>query len=767
MKTDRRKSAAAPPRTRVALAALALALLAAAALWLLRPADHEAPAPAPTAPATFVGSAACARCHAQEAALWRGSQHRIAMQPASAESVLAPFDRETFAHAGATSRFSRAGERFVVNTDGADGAPADFSVGYAFGVFPLQQYLIAAPGGRWQALAVAWDTRPGEAGGQHWFHLNPNERIDARDPLHWTRPAMNWNHVCADCHTTELRKRFDATRNQFDTRWAELGVGCEGCHGPGSAHVEWASAEPRDGADPHLIAKLDERRDVTWSIDAATGNAARSAPRTSEREIEVCAQCHARRSSLSESYVAGEPFLDHYRPALLEVPLYHSDGQQRDEVYTWGSFLQSRMYAKGVTCSDCHEPHSGALRRAGSAICASCHAPEKYAAASHHHHAGGSAGSDCVACHMPTTTYMVVDPRHDHSLRVPRPDLSVAWGTPNACSACHADRTPSWAAEQLRAWLGRDAKSFQRFPEAFHAADSDALEAGSLLRAVANDASQPAIARASALARLDASVSRASHAALGAAARDSNPLVRLGALQGLESAPPVERAVAAVGALSDSRRAVRLEAVRVLAEVSQDLPPEQSAAFERAAAEYVAALRLDADRAEARAQLGAFFSQRGDTGGARAELRAALAIEPAFAPAYVNLADVERAAGREPEALRVLEQGIAAVPVSAPLHHARGLALVRSQRLDEALPELARAVELEPHEARFAYVYAIALHSAGRASEAIALLERTSTAHPRDRAVLEALASIYQEVGDTQAAARYAAKLEELRRADP
>jgi len=767
MKTDRRKSTAAPPRTRVALAALALALLAAAALWRLHASEPEIPSPPVIAPATFVGSGACVDCHASEAALWRGSQHRVAMQPASAESVLAPFDGAAFVRAGATTRFSRTGERLVVSTDGADGALADFPVDYAFGVFPLQQYLIAAPGGRWQALSVAWDARPREAGGQRWFHLYPDERIDARDPLHWTRPALNWNHVCADCHATQLRKRFDAARNQFDTRWAELGVGCEGCHGPGSTHVAWASAERRDWPDPHLIAKLDDRRGTTWSIDPATGNAVRSAPRTSEREIEVCAQCHARRSALSESYVAGEPFLDHYRPALLEPPLYHADGQQRDEVYTWGSFLQSRMYAKGVTCSDCHEPHSGAPRQAGNAMCASCHAPEKYAAASHHHHTAASPGSECVACHMPTTTYMVVDPRHDHSLRVPRPDLSVAWGTPNACSACHADRTPSWAAEQVRAWLGRDAKSFQEFAGAFLAADGDALAAGSLLRAVANDASQPAIARASALARLDASGSRASHAALAAAARDPNPLVRLGALQGLESAPPVERAVAAVGALTDSRRAVRLEAVRVLAEVSRDLPPEQSAAYERAAAEYVAALRLDADRAEARAQLGAFLSQRGDADGARAELRAGLAIEPAFAPAYVNLADIERATGRESEALRVLEQGIAAVPASSPLHHARGLALVRDQRLDEALTELARAVELDSSEARFAYVYAIALNSAGRAREAIALLERTHDAHPRDRAVLEALASIHQEAGDAQAATRYAAKLEELIRADP
>jgi tetratricopeptide (TPR) repeat protein len=763
-----------PPRrphlTAFALATLVLVGVAAVAWWRLRAPSAPNAASAGSvaiATASFEGSAACAACHPNETALWRGSQHRAAMQPATAETMLGAFDGATFEHGGTTSRFARDGDRFVVNTDGAAGTPADFAVDYTFGVFPLQQYLIAAPGGRWQALSVAWDARPHTAGGQRWFHLYPGERIDAHDPLHWTRPAQNWNHGCADCHATGLRKRYDATRDRFDTQWAELGVGCEGCHGPGSAHVAWASVAPREGANPHLAAQLDERRGVAWHIDAATGNAVRSAPRESEREIEVCAQCHARRSSLSESYAAGEPFLDHYRPALLEPQLYFADGQQRDEVYSWGSFLQSRMYAKGVTCSDCHEPHAGKLRAEGGALCATCHAPDTYAAASHHHHAAGSPGSECVACHMPATTYMVVDPRHDHSLRVPRPDLTLALGTPNACAACHAERAPSWAAQRVRAWLGRDARGSQRYAEALHAADSDALASGALLRAVANDAAQPAIARASALTRLDAESSRASRAALASAARDPNALVRLGALQGLESAPVAERAAAAGASLVDPRRAVRLEAVRVLASASQELSPGQRADFERAANEYVAALRLDADRAEARAQLGAFLAQRGDGDAARAELHAALAIEPAFAPAYVNLADLERAAGREPEALRVLETGIAAVPTSAALHHAYGLALVRSERREDALAELARAVALDPSSARFAYVHAVALHAAGRAGDAITLLERTSAAHPRDPALLEALASFHAERGDAEAAARAIAQLDALSVADP
>jgi tetratricopeptide (TPR) repeat protein len=680
------------------------------------------------------------------------------MEPAGEASVRGDFAAAAFTHAGVTSRFLRQGDRFVVRTDGPDGALADYEVAYTFGLEPLQQLLLPRGGGRLQALSIAWDTRPRAEGGQRWFHLYPDARIDASDPLHWTRPAHNWNHACADCHTTGYRKRFDAGADRFDSAWAELGVGCEACHGPGSAHV----ASAADGAALPLPARLDERRGIRWEIDPASGNAVRSAQRASEREIEACAPCHARRSSLGDSYQAGERLLDHYRPALLERPLYWADGQQRDEVYVWASFLQSRMYAAGVTCSDCHEPHSGAVRAEGNGLCATCHAPQKYDDPAHHHHAAGSAGADCTACHMPTATYMVVDPRRDHSFRVPRPDRSAALGTPNACNGCHAQETPGWAAERLRAWLGRDARGHQGFAEALAAADADAAAAGAALRAVAADASTPAIARATALASLDAQASRASYQALVRALSDASPLVRLGALQGLASVPPEPRAGAAAPLVADPLRAVRFEAVRAVAGASARLPPGQRAAFERTSLELVEALRLDADRAEGRTALGTFLAARGDLDGALRELRAAVAIEPAFVAGVANLADVHRARGEEGEAERVLRAGLERSPESAPLHHALGLALVRAGRSKEALAELEQATALEPATTRFGYVHAVALHSAGREEEAIARLERILARHPRDAAVLEALSAIQRERGDANAAARYEERLRAL-----
>ena len=511
-----------------------------------------------------------------------------------------------------------------------------------------------------------------------------------------------------------------------------------------------------------LTVDLDERRGVAWSHDAKTGNAGRSPARVTEREIEVCAQCHARRVQIAEGYAPGKPFLDYYRPALLAGPLYYADGQQRDEVYTWGSFLQSKMYASGVTCSDCHDPHSGKVRAQGNAVCASCHAAAKYDAPGHHHHKAGSAGAACVSCHMPATTYMIVDPRRDHSLRVPRPDLSAQFGTPNACNSCHADRDARWAAAQVKQWSGREPQGYQRFAAAFAAFDAGAFDSQAQLRAVAADASHPAIARATAVAQLNAARGTTAGDVVGAGARDANSLVRLAALQALGNAPVDARARLTAPLLADPLRAIRIEAARVLAPVPPDqLNAEQRASFERAGAEYIASQKYNADRSEARLNLGAFYANRGDAAKAEAEFKAALVLDAQFVPAYVNLADLYRAAQRDHEGERILREGLQRAPKNAMLHHALGLALVRLKRAD-AVSELERATVLEPGNARYAYVYAVALHSAGSPDAAIKRLEKTLAAHPRDRDVLEALAGFHSAKGEKAAAEKYAAQLRRL-----
>jgi tetratricopeptide (TPR) repeat protein len=715
--------------------------------------------------ATFVGSESCASCHAAEIDQWRGSQHALAMQHASESSVLGDFGESTFSYADIESRFFRRDGGFWIRTDGPDGKLADFEVKYTFGVAPLQQYLVELPGGRLQAVSIAWDTRSREQGGQRWFHLYPGERIDHRDELHWTRGAQNWNFMCADCHSTDVQKGYDPAADAFQTAYAEVSVGCEACHGPGSNHVAWAETKGDDPAMGLTVA-LDERRGVAWSPDPATGKPRRSAARTSDREIEVCAQCHARRSQFAEGYRAGLPFMDHYLPALLSPGLYHADGQQRDEVFIWGSWLQSRMHQAGVTCSDCHDPHTQKLRAPGNAVCAQCHAPSTYDDESHHRHPAGSTGAQCAECHMPRATYMVVDPRRDHSMRVPRPDESVALGVPNACNACHADRDPAWAAAAVRGWLGRDAQGSQTFAAAFHGAESGAPQALERLASIAGDAAQPPIVRASALERL-ARDGRPDVAQARRAAGDPEPLLRLAALRLGDVLPPAARVEALASLLRDERRAVRIEAARVLAGAQGSLSPDLQPAWQRAADEYVAALRYNADRPEASVALGGFYGALGRMEEAQAAFARALRLDPAFVPAYVNAADALRAMGRDAEAVATLEQGLEKAPDSAALHHSLGLAQVRLRQTDAAMRSLERAMELEPGSARYTYVYAVALHSTGRPAEAVKLLERALGRWPADRDMLMALASFHSEAGRLEAARDAAERLVAAYPADP
>jgi predicted CXXCH cytochrome family protein len=714
-----------------------------------------------TVPAAhYVGTNSCGSCHKRQLSDWQGSQHQAAMAEANDRSVKGNFNDATFTYAGITTRFSRRGGKFFVRTDGPDGRLADFEIKYTFGVDPLQQYLIAFEDGRVQALSIAWDTRPKEQGGQRWFHLYPREHIRNDDELHWTRPAQNWNNMCADCHSTALRKNYDAASNQFHTRWAEISVGCEACHGPGSRHVAWAATRSRSDSTLGLTASLTERRGVTWTVSATSGNATRSTPRPTDREIETCAQCHSRRSQIADGYEAGKPIFDYYRPAFLTRPTYYPDGQQRDEVYTWGSFVQSRMYARGVTCSDCHNPHTGKVRASGNALCASCHLADKYDTPEHHHHTQASAGASCVSCHMPASTYMVVDPRHDHSLRIPRPDLSVALGTPNACTNCHANRDARWAARYVRVWYGRESHGYQRFAQSFASADAGAADAQSLLTILAGDDSQPAIARATALAELTGASSPEAFAVIATSVRDASPIVRLAALQSLESMPPQQRVQLIMPLLADSTRTVRIVAARLLAGVPPSfMSLEQRAAFQRASAEFVDAQRQNADRAESRANLGTFLAQLGDMVSGETELKSAIRLDARFIPAYVNLADLYRGVGRDADGERLLRDGLTRTPGSAVLHYALGLVLTRLNRSDSALHEFDRAASLDPQNARFAYVHAVALHSAGKVDAAIAKLQSVLTLHPGDGDVLNALVNFARARGDTALAERYAAQL--------
>jgi hypothetical protein len=655
------------------------------------------PAEAPIVSNRYAGGHVCAECHRAEADAWRGSHHDLAMQPAGSATVLGDFRGASLTHFGVTTRFERKGERFVVTTDGPDGKSHEYDVAYTFGVSPLQQYLIRFPGGRIQALSVCWDARPKSEGGQRWFHLYPDEAVPHDDILHWTGIYQNWNFMCAECHSTNVRKGYDPAQDIFDTTFSEIDVSCEACHGPGADHVEWARA--KEEGEPRLAVQFAEPRRASWRIDPATGIAKRDRPRTSHVEFETCGRCHARRGTIREESARGQPLADTHRVALLDGDLYYADGQIREEDYEYGSFAQSKMYAAGVTCSDCHDPHTGKTA-AGDATCLKCHQASRFSAAEHHHHDPATEAARCATCHMPTTTYMVVHARHDHGFKVPRPDLTAKTGAPSVCARCHAGAAP--------AWPGTKRQGTPDWSETIAAGRSDPEAAAGALAALVADRGSPGIVRASA-ALLAASALPKTAEALAAALTDSDPLVRDAAVRALSGAPAEVRAQLVAPLTADPVRLVRIDAGRALAgPAARGLEPPAAKRAADALEEWRASQERDADRPDARSNLCALHLALGEILEAEAECRAAVRIAPRIPTVYAGLSEVQRVAGREAEAEATLRRGLAVAPKSALLWHAFGLSLVRQHRRAEALAALDRAAALEPGNRRYVDVDRIA-----------------------------------------------------------
>ncbi|MFZ1641405.1 MAG: tetratricopeptide repeat protein [Candidatus Contendobacter sp.] len=761
-------------------------------LPVVLPANH--PPVAPTG--GYVGAQSCAQCHQAEHQRWQGSQHAQAMQPATEQTVLGDFKDVSFTYGGVTSTFFRRDGKFMARTDGPDGKLQDYEIAYTFGVYPLQQYLIGFPDGRYQALGIAWDSRSQDQGGQRWFHLYPDQNITHRDPLHWTGAQQNWNYMCAECHSTNLRKNYDPKLKRFNTTWSEINVSCEACHGPGANHVAWAKKEgdwqKLDGTKGLAIAlderhglrfqfrvlamkglnlattALNQRPSVLWTANPATSSVPPSTPRAASRELELCARCHSRRGQFWDDYVFGNPLLDTHRLALLTPDLYYPDGQMKDEVFNHGSFLQSKMQTKGVSCSDCHDPHSGQLRASGGKVCLQCHLPAKYDTPQHHFHPADSKGTDCIACHAPTTNYMVVDPRHDHSFRIPRPDLSVTLGVPNACTQCHGDQSASWAAEQVKKWYGKIPVGHQQFAEALHAGNTEAAGAQELLRALLKNPDQPNIARASAVSRLGDRLNPAAFEAIRPLLTDPDPLLRSTAARALEAIPPELKLRHMLPLLNDPVRLVRIEAARVLATVPREkLSETQRLAIQRGVAEYTAAEMTNADRPESFLNIGLIYTDQRQFEKAEAAYHAALDLQPTFTQAAVNLADLYRLQGRDAEGEKTLRQALDLDPQNATAYHALGLLLIRQKRLPEAITALAEAARLGGDNPRYGYVYAVALNSAGQGPKAIQELETVLQRHPNDRDSLLALVAFQRDAGHLDAARVYARRLAELEPDNP
>ena len=717
--------------------------------------------------AEYVGRDQCRECHQMEFDLFTGSDHDLAMDTATEKTVLGNFNDVTFTHFGVESRFFRKDSAFYVHTEGPGGVMQDYRISYVFAIDPLQQYLVAFPGGAYQCLPLAWDTRPAEAGGQRWFHLYPDERIPHDDILYWTRTTQNWNYMCSECHSTNTRKNYDYQTKTYHTTWDEIDVSCEACHGPGSRHVDWAR-KVEEGASPDifpdlgLVVRLKDTDNATWVFDPDSVTARRSVPRQSDELVQMCSRCHSRRSVITEEYYHGGSLLETHWPSLLDEGLYFADGQILDEVYVYGSFLQSKMYQAGVVCKDCHEPHSGRIYVDGNALCYRCHMASYYGSREHHFHDPADEGASCMECHMHERTYMVVDPRRDHSIRIPRPDLSDKLGTPNACNQCHTDKTNAWSTRYMEEWYGSDLLETPHYGETFWAGRQSYPEALPVLIDLASDGDIPPMVRATAISLLGNYRDPSVGTLVSKTINDRDPLIRYATLTVMQNYTDASAMNPIVNSLFDTTKLVRIMAANALTRFNTgQLPDSKQKQFRKTLDEYRASLMINADHPGTHVNFGNLHLNQGDLAGAEASYLEAIEIEPGLVTAYINLADLYRRTNRDEEGEKILLSALEKYPELAAVHYALGLLKIRLDDQEEAMVYLEKAARLAPEEAQYSYVYGIGLNSRQEPGRAISFLEQALENHPYNRDILYALTTLNLEQQDLSAAREYAQKLVE------
>lgn len=661
-----------------------------------RPADRAAL----VAGAPWPSSAACRECHAEVFDAWRATDHARANRPV-----------DPTADAKALVEFPPAAA--------AGSFPAPDMV---LGNRPLWQPLLPAKGGRWQAHELAYD--PGK---REWFNVFGTEERRPGEWGHWTGRGMNWNSMCAQCHMTGYRKNYDGPSDAYRSSWVEHGVGCIQCHGP---------TKPGHGAKE----AVEDRSPAPFHGDR-------------QKMMQTCAPCHARNEQLTLNFQPGDNYHDHYRITLpVEPGVFWPDGQQRDEDFDWTSVLLSRMGHAGVTCLDCHDPHTTktVFPPADNRLCLQCHAAPGRVLPSgrravpidpvaHSHHADGGTGNACVACHMPTTTYMQRAPRHDHGWLKPDPLLTRELGIPNACSGCHADQPVEWAVEWSDRWYGRKLASRQRArARAVASAQAGRPEAAGALLALLDQEDIPAW-RATLLGLL------------GGHTADPRVLVR--ATRSLDAADPLERA-AAVRLIAGSRKAaetltpllqdpvrlVRLDAAWAL---SPELPPDSPARKE-----LDAFLALALDQPGGRIRFGQDLANRGRLVEAEKELARAAEWDPYAPGIFETQAMVLAGLGRTAEAGKKFYQAAELAPADATLPMRAALAFAEAGRLPEAEQAFRLAVARDARFDRAWYNLGLLQAGQNRLTEASAALRQAEAIAPAEPDYPYALATVLLRMGD-------------------
>ncbi|GAA4845685.1 multiheme c-type cytochrome [Algivirga pacifica] len=644
-------------------------------------------------------------------------------------TVLGNFNNVILTFNGITSRLFKEGGKYMVNTRGEDGVYHDYEVAYTFGVTPLQNYLVKFPKGRLQVLRLTWDSEKNE-----WYNMHKDMHLEDGEWLNWTGGAGNWNTMCADCHSLNVQQNFFSEEDSFHTTFEEINVTCESCHGPGSAHVAWIEHQAYKDSSNLFPGHLLHQTAVI----------------TSQEQVNQCAPCHSRRQTLGQ-HQFDSAMMNAYLPDILREGLYHADGQINDEVYVYGSFTQSKMYHNDVRCSDCHNPHSLKLKREGNLLCTSCHSSNTYDVQAHHFHEMNTEGAACVSCHMPGKTYMEVDFRRDHSFRIPRPDLSADYDTPNACNDCHSEKTAQWAAKQVEEWHGKERP--YHYSEALakgRNATEDALPA---LIDLVRRKDQPAIARATAIYYLSSMPQEEAIKTVMSALADEEPLVRYWAVESMTAYSEQDRIAYLLPLTKDSTKAVRIAVARSLTGIPlQRIPKNYQGLLKDTQEEYQQQLAVNAGLRGGQFNIGQYHMRIGETQQAIKAMERTLAMDSLFGMASMNLAILYNRENRNTEALKLLRLLVKQNPQYGEGYFNLALLLAETEEYEEAMLALQNAALYMPDNPRVFYNWGLIQQKLGAYQEASNTFQKGLQTAPYDEALHQARLQLLLQLNQRQEA---------------
>lgn len=698
-------------------------------------------------------SQTCITCHEKEVNAWRTSHHAKAMGSADAKNVLGNFDDAQLSYEGKQVKFRLEAEKYYIEMPNLSGVMKTYQVLYTFGFEPLQQYIFDAGKGKLQFFPFAWDSRPKNTGGQRWYVVHPEQ--EPHDSFHWSQMGQNWNQMCADCHSSDFRKNFDLNTRTYSSEYSSINVSCSSCHGNLDEHSRDPIKYPVLTDSPYIGAET-----PLFKTDSQ-GKLNPISKRRSSDQVIVCAGCHARRNAISDR--AEPDFLNRaLETVLLKPEFYHVDGQVADENFVWGSFVQSKMYAAGVTCTNCHDPHGGQLYVQGNQVCTQCHDSKNYDKPTHHMHKAGTDAAKCVNCHMPATLYMGVDSRRDHQFSIPRPHLTRDTGAPNACNNCHTNQDAKWASKALDKWYPqlKDA-SLNHFAYAFHEADNTLPRGHKKLLTVFTDDTQATIVRASALSRLANYPHPDSMRAIETAVKNTEPQFRLAAIDAAAPYSNAEKWQLLEPLINDNQMNIRARGSRALAAASQmpSIPKQAKQTIKNGLEEYRSMQNYQADRGFAHTNLGNLERDLSNFDNAVRHYKTAIAIEPIYLPAYLALARIMEFSNNAAQGINVLNQALTVNPDAAEVYFALGLTRIRQRDKELALAHLGKATELSPDNPHYFFTLGALLQDQGQPEEALKNYEAARELAPKNPRMTYAMLPLLLQLGQTQKALTYAEQL--------